>query len=126
MIFYVENQFGGSRFVKGSPPALVAEGLLGEDNSFSSHHYAFPNPVGLLERAMAGETIDNDKGPFGADSILKYMFSWRSTIQGHDFWAAIDRDLVNGGKMPEKVMNLLRAIWEAAQPKEAPPLEDML
>lgn len=126
MILYVDNCINGKRFIEDSPPTLVADALLGQRNSFSERHIAFTNPVGLLERAMAGETIDNDKGPFGADSILKYMFSWRSTVQGHDFWAAIDHDLVNGGKMPEKVMNLLRPIWEAAQPKEAPPLEDML
>lgn len=75
---------------------------------------------------MAGETIDFEHGPLEKDSVLNHMFSWRGTVQGHEFWTKIDRDLKKRGKMPEKVMSLLRPIWEAAQPKEAPPLEDML
>lgn len=126
MILYVDNQLSGKRFVKGSPPTLVADALLGRGNSFSMHHVAFLNPVGLLERAMAGETIDFEHGPLEKDSILKHMFSWKGTVQGHDFWAEIDRDLQEGGEMPEKAMSLLRPIWEVAQPKEVPPLEDML
>ena len=126
MILYVDNYINGKRFLEDSPPTIVADALLGQGNSFSTRHIVFTNPVGLLERAMAGETIEFDNGPLGKESILRHMFSWRDTVQGHDFWAEIDRDLENGGEMPEKAMSLLRPIWRAAQPKEVLPLKDIL
>ena len=56
-----EDQFNCSVFVKGSPPTLVADGLLGEYNSSSEVHIAFPNSAGLLKKAVMGETIDDTR-----------------------------------------------------------------
>ena len=122
-----EDQFNCLTFVKGSPPTLVADALLGKDNSFSCVDIAFVNPAGFLKRAVMGETIDDTRAPWDRkESIIKHMFSWQSTVQGHDYWREIDRRLLQGEKMPPEVMAIFRAIWDATTVREVLSLEEML
>ena len=125
MLYTTTDEDGNLVFVEGSPPTLVADALLGEGNSFSRPHAAFPEAVSKLRDAMMGATLDTE-GAWGNKSILRYMFSWFDTEQGHEYWEDIDTDLGEGEDFPPEAWEILSAIWAATKTKEVPALEDML